>query len=218
MPSRYYSWAGRCTDTVLRQDLMKRLKNLRKGHREINQVIEGDILLSPELANQFAPELLKRKPVKKTPSFLDQIVDIVDEMQNGAVVECSHDDEFVHLSEAHVEGIILDVPRPDCEVEASFVCLTSSEHPQLDGLLVIAEDAKECAYYRDQRIQRADWFLAYPNITLRYMCEGWFEILLHGIKHFYIPELVGTDDEHEEVITRNPDLFKDLETFWLEVS
>jgi hypothetical protein len=74
------------------------------------------------------------------------------------------------------------------EDRVSFVFCVDDD-PLLDGLMVYVEDHVECLKYRDERIQRADYLLAVPNIHLRYYLETWMDSLMGWVKYHYIEDL-----------------------------
>lgn len=70
----------------------------------------------------------------------------------------------------------------------SFVFCVDDD-PQLDGTLVYVEEQGECRKYKDEQIQRADYFLAIPSIHLRYYLEDWVDELMGWVKYHFVENL-----------------------------
>ncbi|MCL4401903.1 MAG: hypothetical protein M1436_04450 [Acidobacteria bacterium] len=175
MPSVEASWSGQCRDQAAQRELTRQLARIgRISHlyfdsppplQAYNEPVEGRILMSPSVFRKdTAPSHLPASP-------------------DGAYI--IHRVRLYGVEFRLFDPRNIDFPSPD---RLSFVFLRHND-PVLDGRVVMVEPKQECSLYRSEDIRAADWYLAHPSITLRYLFERWIDRLMACVKTFYFPEL-----------------------------
>jgi hypothetical protein len=75
------------------------------------------------------------------------------------------------------------------EDRVSFVFLSCSVAPSLDGRLVQANNKEQCRLFNSEALHAVDWYLSSPSIHLRYYLEEWFDFFLAWVKYFFVSDL-----------------------------
>jgi len=167
MPSVIVSWEGTCAKPAIQRDLTQRLVPIADHFDRFlipNYSLTTFRNLTPSrpcyLATSSAPALELRSTFPRSPRPRPE-------------------EAGEPLSQPRLNGIQFKLAGPGFfypgEDVVSFVFLSAEGIPE--GKLV------QVRWERDRML------LLRPEVHLRYSLETWFDYLLAGIKHFYIPDL-----------------------------
>jgi hypothetical protein len=173
--SVYATWTGQCRDAVAREELCLRMTDLGElSHsffkplspliKQFNQTIKGNILVSEHL---FPAPPSSPKLARVSESFFS--------LQKVSLVG--------------VEFQLYDSRRMYAGQDRMSFVFCVDDDPQIDGIMVYAEERGECLKYTDELIRQADYLLEVPNIHLRYYLEDWMDSLFGWVKYHYVENL-----------------------------
>ena len=206
MPSAIVSWTGQCRDDLVRRELCDKVAEIAKisdsylreiGTKRFDQQIGGKILVAGTILE--LEELNRALDAEKSPetsvglspvsSAEDLALDESGRLVHTLRLSGPDHSSIFSLTDAALWGIEFRLPTIyRDEDRVSFVFLLCP-NPALNGVIVQAEDKKQCKQFESGIIRDADWFLHNSSIHLRYRFEEWMDFLLGWIKHFYIPDL-----------------------------
>ena len=204
MSSVIVNWSGQCPDSTVQKNLCEKLKSIaEQSHsyfgeeipiKYFDQVIEGNILINSGLVGESitckSAERIIHDYIEKRDEEVIALLDAIFE----TTTEPEHRrDVFYAVKEAKLYGVefcLYDPRDVDCgDNRISFVFLQMNDCPDLNGHIVHVEDKEQCQIYYNDIIKVSDWYLARPNLNLRYFCEKWIDRLMGWIKYFYVPNL-----------------------------